>query len=230
MVALPLPLSGPRFPEQRDGVTLHHEPDVQEREHGERRQQRHQHAPRERRRARLEDDRLGMQRAEQVDAQVDEGEQDETADSQHRRVAGPQPRLRDGPPEQQVAYKEEEEEQGEREPSVPRPPRAPNRLRPDRPGREHHEGKRRPHLRGSGGEAVEPRVPYEQVQNAAEPNQPHGGHARQVGGTWEEEAFLPRPREALTRREGEAPHQPIRSQPQPNPRNPPAPLPNRPSS
>src|SRR6266545_3246090 len=62
--------------------------------------------PPERQRVRLQHDRLRVQRPEQVDAQVDEGQKQQSADPQHRRIARPQPRFPHRPAQQQVAQKE----------------------------------------------------------------------------------------------------------------------------
>src|SRR6266511_2947663 len=77
----------PLLPPERQRVPLHHEAHVQQREHAEGKQQRGEHAPGERRPARLQRDRLLVQRPEHVDAQVDEGQEQPSADPQHRRIA-----------------------------------------------------------------------------------------------------------------------------------------------
>src|SRR5213592_729946 len=159
---------------ERQGVALHHEPHVQEREHPERQQQRDQHAPRQRGGARLEHDGLGVQGAEQVHAEVNERHETHPADAEHRGVAGPQRRILDRTPQQQIPDIKEEEKQRGREPGVPRPPRPPDRLPPDGTGREHDRGEHRPRFRRRRSEAVQPWVLQEQVEDPRQPDQEHG--------------------------------------------------------
>src|SRR5438552_1110443 len=154
-----------RVPRERQCVALRHEPHVQQRERRERKEPRRQHAARQRRRARLHDNGLGMQRAEQEDAQMDEGHETQSADTEHGGVAGAEPRIPHGPPHQQISHVQEEEEQRGRQPGIPGPPRPPNRLSPDRAGREHDGRKHRTHLRRRRGEPVQPRIFEEQVED-----------------------------------------------------------------
>src|SRR2546430_2683360 len=93
-----------RSARERQRVALGHESHIQQRERRQRKEPRGQHTVRQRRRARLQDDGLGMQRAEQKDAQVDEGHQAHPADAQHGGVAGPEPLITHARAHEQIPH------------------------------------------------------------------------------------------------------------------------------
>ncbi len=102
---------------------------------------------------------------------MDERDQHQRHDPQHRAEARPLHRLAHGGPEGEVAEEEQEEEEREGEPRVPGPPGAPDRLAPDRAGGEHHRRERQAHLRARLGEEVEPRVVQPEVEEAGHADQ-----------------------------------------------------------
>src|SRR3989475_4925605 len=199
-----LPLQ--RVPRERQCVALGHEPHVQQRERRERKEPRRQHAARQRRRARLHDNGLGMQRAEQEDAQVDEGHETQSADTEHGGVAGAEPRIPHGPPHQQISHVQEEEEQRGRQPGIPGPPRPPNRLSPDRAGREHDGRKHRTHLRRRRGEPVQPRIFEEKVEDPGQAHEDHRRFRPERGWHVQVEDLLGRSLQPLHRRERQRPN------------------------
>src|SRR5437667_7096220 len=195
-----------RVPRERQCVALRHEPHVQQRERRERKEPRRQHAARQRRRARLHDNGLGMQRAEQEDAQVDEGHETQSADTEHGRVAGTEPRIPHGPPYQQVSHVQEEQEQRGRQPGIPCPPRPPDRLSPNGAGREHDGRKHRTHLRRRRGEPVQPGILEEQIEDPGQAHQDHRRFRPERGGHVQVEDLLSGSLQSLHRRERQRPN------------------------
>src|SRR6267143_1104467 len=187
-------------------VALRHEPHVQQRERHQRKEPRDQHAARQRRRARLHDDGLGMQRAEQKHAQVDERHETQSADAEHGGVAGAEPRIPHGPPNQQIAHVQEEEEQRGRQPGIPGPPRPPNRLAPDRAGREHDDREHRTHLRRRRCEPVQPRILQKQVKDPGQTYEDHRRFRPQRGRYVQIEDLLGGSLQSLHRRERQGPN------------------------
>src|SRR5256885_1344472 len=190
-----------RLARERQGVALGHEPHVQQGEGREGKEPRRQHAARQRRRARLHDDGLGMQGAEQKDAQVDEGHETQSADTEHRGVAGAESRVPHRPSYQQIPHVQKEEEQGGRQPSIPGPPRPPNRLSPDRTGRQHDGREDRPHLRRRRGEPIQPWISEKQVEDPGEADEDHRGFRPERGGHVQVEDLLGGSLQSLDRRE-----------------------------
>src|SRR5881396_2056461 len=197
---------GGLLPRPGERVALHHESHVQHRERHKREAPRREHAARQRRGTGLQDDRHGMEGAEQVHAEVDERHQAHAADPQHRRIAGPGSRLHHGPPQQQVPYIKEEEEQGGGEPGIPGPPRAPDGFPPDGAGGEHDGGERRPHLRRGRGKRVQPRVLQKQIEDARQAHQDHGRLGPDRRRNVDVEDLLRRPLRALDGGKGERAH------------------------
>src|SRR5579859_894942 len=187
-------------------VALRHESDVENREREEGKEQRRKHVAREGGRARLEDDRLRVQGPEQVDGEMNERDQGRSEDPQHRRVPGPGARFGDGPPQEQIPNKEEEEKQRTREPGIPGPPGAPDRLRPERSRGQHHAREHRPHLGRRGRETVVPFVFHQQVEDARQAYQAEREHRRPRGGNVDVEDLLRSPLQALDRREPDGAH------------------------
>src|SRR5437660_3826557 len=173
-IARPLPFA--------DRISLHHETHVEQREHHEREQQRREHAPRERRGTRFEDDRLRMEGPEQIHTQMNERQQHQAADAEHRRIAGPQPGVGHGTAQHQVAEENEEEEERQGEPRVPGPPRSPDGLCPEGAGGEHHETECRADFGARRRKPVVAVVFQQQEQDAGETDQTHREHRRPGGG------------------------------------------------
>src|SRR6267378_2389000 len=210
----------PSLAQQRETVALHHEPDVQQREHPERQEQRDEHLAGERRGAGLQDDRLRVQRPEHDHAEVHERHETRAADPDDRRVACPQPGVGHRPAQQQIPDVHEEEEQREREACVPRPPRPPDRLPPDRAGRQHDAAEHEAGLGGRLSEAIETGVLEEQVKDAPEADQDHRRFGPERGRDVQVKDLLRHALRALDRREGQRPHVHAREQQQANRRDP----------
>ena len=165
-----------------------------------------------------------MERAEQHSAQVNERNEHQAANPQHRRVPGPQTRLGDRAPHQLIADIEEQEKESQRESRVPGPPRSPNWLPPDRPRRQDHPSEHGPHFRGRGGEAIEAGIFQEQIEDARHADQDHG-HLRPYGGRHVDvEDLLRQALHALLRCEREGAHVHARQKNQAHQGHPPAAL------
>src|SRR5574341_221985 len=137
---------------------------------------------------------------------MNERQQHQPADAHHRGIPRPEPRLGNRAAQQQVPEEEKEHEEREGEPGVPGPPGPPDRLGPDRTGGEHHARKRRADLGRGFAEPVEPLVLEEQVQDAGDPDQPHGQHGRPRRGHVDVENLLGRTLVELQGGEGQRPH------------------------
>src|SRR5690349_7541537 len=137
---------------------------------------------------------------------MDEPDQHDRADSQHRGVARSQAPIGDRPSQHLIADEKKKEEQRAREPGVPGPPRAPNRLSPDRTGGEDDAREHRAHFGRRFREAIEPRILQEQINDTGEPEQNHGQLGRDGGGNVNVENLLGGSLEPLDRSKGERPH------------------------
>ena len=127
-----------------------------------------QHLRGQRRSARLEHDRLRVQRPEEIDAQMDERNDERREDAQHSGVPCAQRVIVDGAAQDEIAHDDQPEKERGREPGVPRPPRAPDRFPPHRAGQQHGRRKHQPDLGGAGGEPVEPRITQPQIERAGQ--------------------------------------------------------------
>src|SRR5688572_26372298 len=123
-----------------DGETISsaEQRDVQERERSKSQEQRRQHLSRKRRRARLEQDRLWMQRPEEVHAQMNERDQQRSQYPQDRAVSRAHRAIFDRASQNHVRDVDEPQKKCERETSVPGPPRAPDGLAPYRTANQNH--------------------------------------------------------------------------------------------
>src|SRR5688500_6075778 len=118
------------IPRHRKAITSAKQRDVEESERSERQQQRPQHLPRERRRTRLNQNGLWMQSSEQIDAQMNEWDQQRAENSKHGAVASTHRVIVDRTPQHHVAYVDEPEKKSQCETRVPRPVRSPDRSSP----------------------------------------------------------------------------------------------------
>src|SRR5688572_18234974 len=108
----------------------------QEREH--RDHEGGEHLGRQRGPVRLEHDRGRMQGAEQVDAQVNERDEQRGEYAEHRRVPRPHHGLVDRAAQDEICRRQKPEKERQGEPRVPCPPGTPDRLAPQGSGGQDH--------------------------------------------------------------------------------------------
>ena len=134
--------------------------------------------------ARLEQDRLGMERAEQVDAQMDERHQQHAENPDHGGVPGSLGRIVHRGPEGQIAYNRQKTNSVSvsRASQVHQVPQI--GLAQIGPGGEHDRAEDDAHLRRRCREPIEPGIFQPQRQRAGEAYQGEGDSADQAAGTW----------------------------------------------